>query len=695
MPILVRDNYWILETEHTAYACGVGAQGLPEHVYWGARLPFAGDYPAIAQTGDWASFSGAAHMLPAEYPAYAGPSYTEPCLKLTNADGVRDTVLRFAGATVSDGATPELRVTLRDADYPLTVTLGYRVHEAHDLIERWAEIANMGDAPVTLERAWSALWHLPWGGEYRLSHLFGRWFEEWQIRREVLQPGVKVKESRRITTSHTANPWFALDRGAAGEEQGEVWFGVLAWSGNWKLAAEVTEYGATRVGIGLNDWDFAWRLNPGETFTTPASIAGYTVDGFGAASRTLHDYARTRLPHGKTLHPVLYNSWEAVFFDVNEASQMAVAERAAQMGVELFVMDDGWFHGRTVDNAGLGDWWPDEVKFPNGIKPLIARVNALGMDFGLWLEPEMVNPDSELYRAHPDWVIHFPTRARSEMRNQLILNLGRADVQEYLIDLLDRLLGEHNITFIKWDMNRNVSEPGWPDAPGDARELWVRYVEGVYHVWSTLAQRHPQVLWQSCSGGGGRVDYGMLRMVDQFWVSDNTEATARLGIQEGFSQLMPAITMESQVTHMGRPLLSLPFRFHVSMMGVLGISDDLLKWAESDLATGAELIALYKEIRPIVQLGDQYRLLPAQSQDFTAVQYVSKDKAESVLFAFRVHIPEPARIPPVFLRGLDRDARYAIEGFDEVRSGQAWMNLGLRIDLKNGESTVRRITKIG
>ncbi|MCB0054099.1 MAG: alpha-galactosidase, partial [Caldilinea sp.] len=226
-------------------------------------------------------------------------------------------------------------------------------------------------------------------------------------------------------------------------------------------------------------------------------------------------------------------------------------------------------------------------------------------------------------------------------------------------------------------------------------ELWVRYVEGVYHVWSTLAQRHPQVLWQSCSGGGGRVDYGMLRMVDQFWVSDNTEATARLGIQEGFSQLMPAITMESQVTHMGRPLLSLPFRFHVSMMGVLGISDDLLKWAESDLATGAELIALYKEIRPIVQLGDQYRLLPAQSQDFTAVQYVSKDKAESVLFAFRVHIPEPARIPPIYLRGLEPGARYTIEGFDEVRSGQAWMNLGLRIDLKNGESTVRRITKIG
>ncbi len=693
MPILDRRNYWVLETDHTAYAFGINARGLLVHAYWGARLPFADDYPLPPDAGDYASWSGPSHLLPEEYPGHGGVKYTEPCLKTTFADGVRDTVLQFAGAEIVDGAN-ELHVTLRDVHYPLTVMIGYRVHATHDLIERWAEIRNEGDASVTLERVWSALWHLPWGGQYRLSHLFGRWMEEWQIRRELLQPGVKVKESRRITTSHSANPWFAIDRGSADETQGETWFGVLVWSGNWKLAAEVTEYGATRLGIGVNDWDFAWRLNAGETFTTPASLAGYTTGGFGAASRTLHDYARSRLPHGKTLHPVLYNSWEAVFFDVSEASQMAVAERAAQMGVELFVMDDGWFHGRAIDNAGLGDWWPDEQKFPNGLTPLIDRVNALGMDFGLWLEPEMVNPDSDLYRAHPDWVIHFPTRARTEMRNQLILNLGRTDVQEYLIALLDKLLSDHKIRFIKWDMNRNVSEPGWPDAPGDARELWVRYVQGVYRVWSTLAQRHPQVLWQSCSGGGGRVDFGMLRMVDQFWVSDNTEATARLGIQEGFSQFMPAITMESQVTHMGRPLMSLPFRFHVSMMGVLGISDDLLKWSEAELATGAEMIALYKEIRPIVQLGDQYRLLPAQGQEYTAVQYVSKDKAEGVLFAFRVHMPEPARIPSIYLRGLAPDARYTVDGFDEVRSGAAWMNLGLHLELGNGESTVRRIRRV-
>jgi alpha-galactosidase len=246
MPILTRENYWILETGQTAYAFGVNACGLLVHTYWGAQLPHAEDYPAAPDSEGYASWSGPGHLLPEEYPGHAGAKYTEPCLKTTFVDGVRDTVMQFVGAELIVSANPELRVTLRDACYPLTVVIGYRVHEQHNLIERWAEISNSGDAPVTLDRVWSALWHLPGGGQYRLSHMFGRWMEEWQIRREVLQPGVKVKDSRRITTSHSANPWFAIDRGRADETQGEIWFGVLAWSGNWKLAAEVTEYGATR-----------------------------------------------------------------------------------------------------------------------------------------------------------------------------------------------------------------------------------------------------------------------------------------------------------------------------------------------------------------------------------------------------------------------------------------------------------------
>ncbi|HEY8742073.1 MAG TPA: alpha-galactosidase [Chloroflexota bacterium] len=325
---------------------------------------------------------------------------------------------------------------------------------------------------------------------------------------------------------------------------------------------------------------------------------------------------------------------------------------------------------------------------------MIQRVNALGMAFGLWVEPEMVNPNSDLYRAHPDWVIHFPSRARTEARHQLILNLGRPDVQEYLIGLLDRLLAEHNIAFIKWDMNRNVSEPGWPEAPGDPRELWVRYVQGLYRVWGTLRDRHPSVVWQSCSGGGGRADLAILRLADQIWVSDNTEATARLGIQEGFSQVFPASTMEAWVTDGGQQRIPLDFRFHVSMCGSLGIGGHLGRWSEEQRARAAEWITLYKEIRSIVQLGDQYRLRSPKQQAFSAVQYVAKDRAEGVLFAFRTHLPEPTTLPPLHLRGLDPAARYTIDGGTEPRSGAAWMQDGLLVRLRDFESTVRRIRQI-
>ena len=339
--------------------------------------------------------------------------YIDPCLKVTFADGTRDVVLRFSHADVRpDEAKPELDIHLKDAYYPFTVILHYRVHQDFDLLERWVTVTNQGKDPVTLERIWSAQWHMPLGESYWLMHVTGRHNDEMHLRREPLVQGIKTLESRRITTSHHHNPWFAVDRGETSEDSGEVWFGVLAWSGNWKIAAEVTDFSSTRINLGLNDWDFAWRLNPGESFTTPSSLAGYTLDGYGAASRILHDYVRDQLlPHGKVLHKVLYNSWEATTFNVDVKSQARLAELAAEMGVELFVVDDGWFHGRNDDHAGLGDWWPDEVKFPDGLQTLVERVNALGMDFGLWVEPEMVNPDSDLYRAHPDWAIHFPTRA--------------------------------------------------------------------------------------------------------------------------------------------------------------------------------------------------------------------------------------------------------------------------------------------
>lgn len=686
---------WVLETRTTGYALGVNDAGRLSHRYWGVRLPYLEDYPLAANPAGWASFNGPTHLTPEEYPAYGGISYIDPCLKVTFADGVRDLVLQIDPAQQASFSQTELTIHLCDTYYPLLVTLHYRVHAEYDLIERWVTLHNLSEQNITVERVLSAQWHLPGHEKYHLTHVNGRWLDEFHLLREPLVQGIKVLESRRLTTSHHHNPWFTLDRNTADEQRGEVWFGVLAWSGNWRISAEVTEFASTRVNIGLNDWDFAWNLAAKQSFTTPSSYAGYTDEGFGGASRRLHDFVRTTVvPNPHLTHKVLYNSWEATLFDVNEHAQLELARLAAEMGVELFVMDDGWFHGRTLDNAGLGDWWPDKQKFPQGLTPLIQGVNALGMDFGLWLEPEMVNPDSDLYRAHPDWVLHFPTRARTEGRNQLILNIARPDVQDYLISLIDRLLSEHTITFIKWDMNRNVSEPGWPEAEGEPREIWVRYVQGLYHIWHTLRTRHPSVIWQSCSGGGGRADFGILREADQIWVSDNTEATARLAIQEGFSHIFPPSTMEAWVTDASEHLISLEFRFHVSMCGVLGIGGHLLRWSERERAEAKRLIAQYKEIRSTIQSGDLYRLRSPQHHPFSAIQYVSKDRSEAVLFAFRTYIPDPVELPPLYLCGLDPDARYRIDGVDDVRSGQAWMHAGLRVGLNNFQSSLLRVWRV-
>jgi alpha-galactosidase len=688
MPILAQDNYWILETDNTAYAFGLNSQKMLLHTYWGKKLPRAEDYPAPAESIGWSAFSGAGDVLLEEYPAYAGNKYIEPALKATFADGVRDVVLEFSGSTVLED---ELQIKLRDAHYPFSITLHYKIHAKHDLLERFVTVQNLGAEPIQLERLFSAHWHLPTHRRYRLSHVAGAWFKETQLHREVLDSGTKILESRRITSSHQNNPFFALDalEQPATEESGEVWFGALAWSGNWKLTVEQTIYSTTRINFGLNDWDFALRLEAGQAHTTPSALGGYSSHGFGQMSRNLHRYTRQKvLPHKDYTRKVLYNSWEATTFNVDEASQVELAQIAAQMGVELFVLDDGWFHKRNFDNAALGDWWADETKFPNGLNPLIQQVNALGMDFGLWLEPEMVNPDSELYRNHPDWVIHFPTRQPTLARNQLILNLARVEVQDYLIGLLDKLLTNHNIAFIKWDMNRNVAEPGWQNVL-EPREIWVRYVEGVYRVWGTLRQRHPKVIWQSCSGGGGRADLGILRFADQVWISDMTEPTMRLRIQEGYSQAYPANTMEAWVTDMGAKHLPLEFRFHVSMAGLLGIGANLHHWSELDRQTATRLIAEYKAVRHIIQNGDLYRLKTCFDSHFSSMMYVSPDKRQAVLFAFRTHAPDPIQLPPLHLQGLEPDRLYTIQ--NTTRSGLAWQQIGLEVQLGDFSSAMVKI----
>lgn len=681
MPVTTRaENYFILETNNTAYTFGINDAGLLAHAYHGVKLPFQSDYPPAPTPRPYASFNSTAHTTPEEFPCHEDLKYNEPSLFVVFADGVRDVRLRFTDAKILGD---DLQIHLEDETYKLKAILYYRVHEAYDLIERWVTLHNTSDEVITVERVFSAQWHFPVGQQYVLHHLSGKWLDEMNYNHEPLSAGVKILESRRLTTSHQHNPWFALDDGSATEESGVVWFGALAWSGNWKLTAEVNSFHQTRLSMGVNDWDFELTLNPDDEFTTPSALIGYTQAGHTGASHLLHNYTRSIVPHPDEPRMVLYNSWEATMFDIDIEQQKRFAEKAAAIGVELFVMDDGWFAGRKDDTAGLGDWYPEKSRFPNGITPLINHVRNLGMKFGLWIEPEMVNPDSNLYREHPEWVIHFPTRSRTEARNQLILNLAIPEVQNYLIELLDNLLTENPVDFIKWDMNRNVSEAGWQTETHNPREIWVRYVEGLYHVWGTLRERHPQIIWQSCSGGGGRIDLGILHYADQVWTSDNTIANRRLEMQSAFLRAYPASTMEAWVTDMIDVELSLKFRFHVSMCGVLGIGANLSFWNTNDMDEARQLIAQYKAWRHIIQFGDVYRL-ETNHDAFYAMQYVSKDKSESVVFVFRTFAQTSTRPVTITLRGLDANALYQCE--DEKKSGMAWMTISQPIELRNFES---------
>lgn len=721
MPIIAADKYWILESGDTAYALGVSPEGDLIQTWYGARLPRQEDYPA-ARRGPVFAMEYVMQQTHQELATGEAGASDERSIDGYSDGGVRGFVLRFEGAEM-DG--DKLRLTVLDSLHGVRIALTYRVIESVGLISRSVELINDGAATVHLNRAMSGTFYLPQSYEYALNHLDGRWGDEFRMQREPFVHGVIQRESRRLTTSHGGVPYFAVERNApgleAGEESGALWFGTLNWSGNWKLLAERTRDGRSIVHLGINDHDFVHDLRLGESFAAPELVFGYTEGGFGAMSRAFHDFVRdTHGPRRNYLPPVVYNSWYATLFDVNIEGQLALADKAATMGVELFVIDDGWFSGRVHDKAGLGDWWPDRNKFPQGLKPLADMVHARGMKFGVWIEPEMVNPDSDLYRAHEDWIIHFPGREPTLGRNQSMLNLARRDVQDHLIETFDTLLGENGIDFIKWDMNRNVSEPGWPAHDRDQREIWTRYVHGLYRLWSELRRRHPDVIWENCSGGGGRVDMGMMVLTEQSWASDNTLPAARLDIQEGYSQLFPASSMAAWVTDEHKSAFPLDLRFHASMAGALGVGGNLLDWSAEELEIGRKQVAAYKEIRPLVAAGDLYRLQSPRDGAFSSFAYVAKDKSEAVLFAYRLLPSRPLRNPVIHVRGLAPDSLYRIENSERildgaqgsnpsgypgtstrsdgngamVKSGKAWAELGIRLDLGDLESAMIRFRRV-
>lgn len=686
---------WMLQTKRTLYVIGLNERAEPQNVYWGPKLSRPEQLGPARAGRQHSGFDSSETATNGEYQAWGARLGSEPTLKATFADGGRGVVLKYVSHQLKGD---ELDIRLKDIKEELYVILNYRVFPKQDIIRKRAVVENRTGKTVALESVQSGVWYVPRGEGYRLSYLAGRWAGETQLTRVPIQQGKILLESRTGNTSAQMNPWFAVDGGGYGlasEERGHVWFGALGYSGSWKIVVEQTPEQQVRLVGGPNDFDFGYSLKPGERFAAPPYYGGFTDRGFGEASRLMHRLQREEIMPDRerpVLRPVLYNSWYATEFDVNESSQAALAEKAAKLGVELFVMDDGWFGARDSDRAGLGDWTPNPRKFPRGLKGLIEHVNRLGMDFGLWVEPEMVNADSELYRKHPDWVMNFPGRPRSEARNQLILNMAREDVREHIFGVLDRLLSENDIKFLKWDMNRSFSDPGWPEKPlEEQKEIWVRYVANVYSIIDRLRAKHPGLQIEACSGGGGRVDLGVLERVDQFWTSDNTEAFDRLRIQEGFSFAYAPKTMVNwvvDVPDMNGRSVPLKFRFLVAMQGALGIGPDLNKWAASDLDFAAKMIAQYKLIRRTVQEGELYRLFSPREGPLTANQYVSADGKQSALFVFRQAQQYRRPAPPVRLRGLDPEARYRLNVVDDKLlekrrelDGSYLMNVGLSFNL--------------
>jgi alpha-galactosidase len=694
-PIIFIENkkVWVLQGGEATYALGVNERGELQHLYWGKRMDVQ-DFDSAQSFPEWASFDLRTTTTPQEYPGWGAGLYTEPALKATFANGNREAVLHYVDQQLKND---NLEITLKDEGSPLLVHLHYRVYADSGIIERSARIENRTSEAVTLESAQSAAWTLPPDKDYRLQYLTGRWAGEWQLQSEKLQIGKRVIESRRGSTGVEANPWFAIDLGDTDENHGPVWFGELGWSGSWRFTIERTSSDQCRVVGGFNPFDFSYRLAPGESLETPPFFAGFTDAGHGEASRMLHRFQLEHvLPEGPhpRLRPVLYNSWEATEFNVNEAGQMALAEKASRLGAERFVVDDGWFGQRNNDHAGLGDWYVNPQKFPHGLKPLIDRVHSLGMDFGLWVEPEMVNPDSDLYRNHPDWVMNFPGRPRTEGRNQLVLNLARDDVKEYVFNWLDRLVTDNDIALLKWDYNRNWSEPGWPEAPlADQKKIWVRYVQNLYEIIDRLRSKHPRLEIEGCSGGGARVDLGMLHRVDQIWPSDNTDALDRLTIQYGFTEAYTPHVMVAWVTDVpngidGR-VTPLAFRFLVAMTGSLGIGGNLNKWTDDEVAVANKMISLYKQIRATVQDGKLYRLSSPMASDFSAMQYISRDNQQAVVFAF-LHSQQFGRsMPLLHLEGLVEDAIYSVTTMNDKLqeqtqklSGAYLMHHGIQLRLR-------------
>ncbi len=695
---------WILPTRTGQYVVGLAPRGAGlVAIGWG---PSAGE--AAAPVAATSSFEADLDLLPLEATALGTRNVHGAELVVRRADGVRGARLALAGevsvARADDGGT-HLVCPLADDVLGLGVTLHLRTHPAHDVVEKWALLENRSEQPIEVLRGWGGAFNVPAPGGASVHLLGGAWSREFTPFRASLEAGTLSIGSRQGITSHTYAPVVAVVPGgtdgmvrsaqtdgvvhSAGTDGADrsartdapVRFGVaLAWSGSWRMALDAVPFADhVRVSAGPDDESGVLTLAPGDTLTTPVLAGVRVVGDADDLAHAWHTYqatlARTRGPEHR---PVVYNSWFATTFDVRVEHQLRLAAAAAEVGAEVFVVDDGWFRGRTTDRAALGDWEVDTDRIPGGLGPLADGVKRLGMRFGLWVEPEAVSPDSDLYRAHPEWAHHVAGRPLETLRHQYMLNLGLPEVEEWVLGTLRRLLSSTDITYLKWDMNRSIADGG-RTVPGGDDWSW-RHTQAYYRVLDMLRAEFPQVTVEGCAGGGGRIDHAVLARTDVVWPSDETGPRDRLAIQHGFLGVLPAWTMSSWVTDLPDLLdrdresapASLEFRFVVAMAGVLGIGSDLLAWDDATRKRAASFVDLYRSIRHVVHTG-RVRRHGDPADAACAVQYTGADAV--VVLAWRRADADLT----LHLRDLDPDARYRVRGSDAVRTGAELASDGLPV----------------
>jgi len=687
---------WNIQTKNSLYQIGLNERGDVYPTYYGVKSHLKG---LVAQDR---SRGGNGPFSVNEVPVRGKYADKIPAVEVVFADGTRDCELIFDRAevvTIDNRQT--LRIIQRGKYYPLSVVSFIRVLAEYDIIEKWMEVKNTArKESINIDNLLSSSILLP-SNKYFLKHHAGRWGSEFQLQRTELTAGIKTLQSRDFYAFENT-PWFAITTKEVDDaSDADVWFGQVHYSGNWRIDFESTLSGGLQIAGGINFWDTQWQLQAGQTFTTPKMSIGFTQKGYDEAARLNSSYVRNEVMRESTrnkIRPVIYNSWYATGFDVNAEGQLKLAQEAKNLGVELFVIDDGWFSGRKDDHSGLGDWFADLQKFPNGLNPMIKKINDMGMQFGLWVEPEMVNPQSELFKKHPDWALYYNNRTKTEWRNQLTLNLAREDVYQYLLQSMTSLLKNHNIKFIKWDRNRGLTEPGWPSATTTIqREVRIRYINNLYRLIDELQKQFPGVLFENCSSGGGRPDLGMLSRMDQTWTSDNTNPLDRLLIQYGYLSAYPANTMVCWTTGYDSRVinLSLEFIFDVAMTGVLGVGDNITQWNDKQKEIAKNKIAEYKSIRQLVQQGNLYRLRSPFEGSKVSFEYISQDSTEVVVFCYNLNttlegaVQENISSKQLLLKGLDPSAMYQLnDKNNSVLSGEQLMKIGISCPVSNAYRSI-------